>query len=157
MPWGQENQAREAAAALFKLVGEIEKDLTRLQEQQRSDEGRYKELRRDLAEMRVKVQALEVRYKDFEELSERIQLIEMTASVIGADLSDLAKEFDAYRIALEQRANQLRADKAVAEAERNKKFRYQIGGIGAAFFLGLSPALPKIYEWIVALIERLTG
>lgn len=156
MPWGQqEQQAREAATALLRLVREIEKDLARLQEQQKSDESRYQELRQDLSHLRVQLQRLEVRYKEFDGLLSRIQLLETVATEIGANLNDLIESFESYKTELEDRANELKVEAAIAEAERHKKLRRQIGTIGAAFFVGLAPAMPMIYTWLAELIKRL--
>ena len=159
MPWGQEQQqAREAATALFKLVGAIEKDLARLQEQQRSDEGRYKELRKDLIELRHALQALELRYKDYDELLGRIQHLEAMLTTFGADFGRMyvsQREFEDYKLELREKADQLRVDLAEAEAAKIKKSRQQFGLIGASFALGVAPALPKIFEAMVDLIHRL--
>jgi predicted nucleic acid-binding Zn-ribbon protein len=158
MPWGQqENQAREAAATLFKLVGTIEKDLARLQEQQKSDDYRYKELRSQLSEIRDKLHALDIKYKDFEDLLERIQYIEIVASRIGGDVTAVTKELDTYKQEIKENADQLRLDLAIAESTKIKEARKQFGIIAASFFMGLSPALPTIYQWIVDLIKRLIG
>lgn len=159
MPWGQEErEARQAATALFQSVGAIQKDLARLQEQQRADNSRYREIREDIAIIREKVQAIEIRNKDYEELMGRIQHIETMLTTFGADFGRSyvsQKDFESYQLKLQQEADNLRVEMAIAKAKQKEKIWRLAGGLIASFVVGLASALPMVYEWLAALIERL--
>lgn len=166
MAWGQaEQQSRQAAQEIFLSIANLEKELARLQEQQKKDDERFKGLKHDITEIRTITRELATKISEFNSLLERIQYIEMKLTTFWKDgmdefvsysdfvdyQEDLATKSERLRLAVETE----KARVAVMEAEKIKSIRRQWGIVGGGLLFAGIPFLPKLWDFLAWIIHKI--
>lgn len=158
MVWGQSDQSREAAREILQTVIALEKELTRLQEQQVNDNERYFASREEMRQLQRLLREVESKVSDYGELLGRVQFLEAALTTFGADLQKdyLSRdEFLAYKENLSLQAEKLKMEVAIAEANKIKTTRRQWGLMGAGFIGGFVAIAPKLWEFLLWLFEQI--
>lgn len=152
MFYNREEQAREIAQQLAQSLTELTNKLARLEEQQRTDERTFVEVRRHVRELQLLVQELEkaelLLSEEVSNLLERIQYLEvnLSADLDGTYLRSSA--FDAYIHKLKEEAISLREERVKAQ----QKARKQAGLVIASVIGALLPQILKLIAWLLDLL-----
>jgi len=150
--YNREEQAREIAQQLAQSLTELTNKLARLEEQQRTDERTFVEVRRHVRELQLLVQELEkaelLLSEEVSNLLERIQYLEvnLSADLDGTYLRSSA--FDAYIHKLKEEAISLREERVKAQ----QKARKQAGLVIASVIGALLPQILKLIAWLLDLL-----
>jgi len=145
----KEDQSRELARQLANSLASLTGELSRLQEQQRSDERRWDVIEAEVKEIEDALTRLDRGQAIMEEvLAQHLARIQYLETNLSCDLGDRfvsIKEFKSYKESLRNQEID-RREKSLSE---QKKRRRQVGiAIGGAL-TALAPQIYKIVAWIV--------
>lgn len=159
MPW-HNNRSQQAAIDLFQSHIQVKEELARLQEQQSADQERFKEFRYAITELRELIRQLEQGQRSLSEVLSRVEYLETKLSTFGADFTREylhREEFVDYQESVLQKEEEARLAKALAEAEQIKSTRKQWGAWAAAFLGGCVAIAPKLWEFILWVVQKVWG
>lgn len=150
----RDNQSREAARGLIKSVGQIENTLTRLQVQQQMLEERLSDIKSQVVQLREDAKNTPFDKRDFEELRNRIMMVETVLTTLMKDMDDefvSDEDFERYKQALQEKANQLRVELAEDKVKKIRATRQQLGLVLGGIGLVIAP---KVWDYLAWLIEN---
>lgn len=150
----RDNQSREAARGLIKSVGQIENTLTRLQVQQQMLEERLSDIKSQVVQLREDAKNTPFDKRDFEELRNRIMMLETVLTTLMKDVDDefvSDEDFERYKQALQDKADQLRVELAEDKVKKIRTTRQQLGLVLGGIGLVIAP---KVWDYLAWLIEN---